>query len=158
MTQTVPNEYPGLIPYLSIRGAAQAIDFYRRAFGAELAFRLDAPGGRVGHAELRVGKACFMLADPYEGCEQTASAPDHSTAIALYLYVEDVDSCFAQALAAGAQEVMAVQDMFYGDRTGALRDPYGFVWNLATHVEDVAPDELQRRAEQMFSQGAEGGS
>src|SRR5690606_16252598 len=99
-----------------------------------------------------------MLADPYEGCEQTASAPDHSTAITLYLYVEDVDSCFAQALAAGAQEAMAVQNMFYCDRNNPLLDPYVFVCKLATHVEDVAPDELQRRAEQMFSQGAEGGS
>lgn len=151
MTQPIPNDYPSLIPYLSIRGAAQAINFYQRAFGAEVIMRLDAPGGRVGHADLRVGKACFMLADPCDEYSQMPSAPDHSTAIALYLYVDNVDARFAQALEAGAEQLMAVQDMFYGDRTGSLRDPYGFVWNLASHVEDMSPEELQRRAEQMFS-------
>src|SRR5690606_36334436 len=114
MTQTIPNEYPGLIPYLSIRGAAQAIDFYQRAFAAELAYRLDAPGGRVAHAELGVGKACCMLDGPYEDCEQTAAARDHPAAIGLYLYEEDVSSCFAQSLQAGAEQVMAVHDMCYG--------------------------------------------
>jgi PhnB protein len=152
MTQAIPNEYPGLIPYLSIQGAAQALDFYRRAFGAEVAYRINGPEGRLGHAELRVGKACFMLADPCEANSQMASAPEHSSAISLYLYVEDVDTCFAQALAAGAEQLMEPQDMFYGDRSGMLRDPYGFVWNLASHVEDVAPDELERRAAQMFAQ------
>lgn len=150
MTQAIPNDYPSLIPYLSIRGAAEAIEFYRHAFGAEVGVRMDAPGGRVGHADLRVGRACFMLADPCEEYTELASAPEHSTAIGLYLYVEDVDACFARALEAGAQQLMAVQDMFYGDRTGSLRDPWGFVWNLASHVEDVSADELQRRAEQMF--------
>ena len=139
MTQAIPNEYPGLIPYLSIQGAAQALDFYRRAFGAEVAYRINGLEGRLGHAELRVGKACFMLADPCEANSQMASAPEHSSAISLYLYVEDVDTCFAQALAAGAEQLMEPQDMFYGDRSGMLRDPYGFVWNLASHVEDVSP-------------------
>ena len=152
MTPAIPNDYPGLIPYLSIRGASQAMDFYQRAFGAQVAYRINAPGGRLGHAELRVGKACFMLADPCEGHSEVAAAPEHSSAVSLYLYVEDVDTCFAQALAAGAVQLMAPQDMFYGDRTGALRDPYGFVWNLASHVEDVAPEELERRAARMFAQ------
>src|SRR5690606_18048922 len=148
MTQAIPNDYPGLIPYMSIRGAAQALEFYQKAFGAQVAYRINGPQGRLGHAELRVGKACFMLADPCEGNSPMAASPEHSSAISLYRYVEDVDACFAQALAAGAEQVMAPQDMFYGDRSGMLRDPYGFMWSLASHIEDVSPEELERRAAQ----------
>lgn len=152
MTQAIPNEYPGLIPYLSVPGAAQALEFYQRAFGAEVAYRLNGPAGRLGHAEMRVGKACFMLGEPCEESPQGTAAPGQSSAISLYLYVEDVDTCFAQALAAGAEQLMAPQDMFYGDRSGMLRDPYGLVWSLASHIEDVSPEEMARRAAQMFGQ------
>lgn len=148
--QAIPAGYSGIIPYLSIAGAAQAIEFYQRAFGAREVFRLDGPDGRVGHAELQIGEAHFMLADP---CEQSpvrnAPTAEHIP-LGLYLYVEDVDVRFAQALEAGARELMAVQTHFYGDRSGSLRDPYGYVWYLASHVEDVAPDELQRRAGELF--------
>ena len=153
MTQAIPNEYPGLIPYLSIRGAAQAMEFYRKAFGAEVAYRINGPEGRLGHAELRVGMACFMLADPCDANSHMAAAPEHSSAISLYLYVEDVDTCFAQALTAGAEQLMAPQDMFYGDRAANVRDRFGNLWFIHTHIEDVPPEEMEKRAAAAMAQG-----
>jgi PhnB protein len=154
MTMTVkaiPDGYTGITPYLSILHASEAIEFYKQAFGAQEVMRLGGPDGRVGHAELKVNEARFMLGEPWDPA--VAGAPRDFSALGLYLYVDDVDAFFNQAVAAGAEALMPPQDMFYGDRSGSLRDPYGYVWSLATHIEDVAPDDLSRRAEAMFRQG-----
>ena len=149
--KAIPDDYTGITPYLSILHASQAIEFYKQAFGAQEVMRLQSPDGRVGHAELKVGQARFMLGEPWDPA--VAGAPRDFSALGLYLYVEDVDRFYSQAVAAGAEPLMPSQNMFYGDRSGSVRDPYGYVWSLASRVEDVAPDELRRRAEEMFKQG-----
>ena len=142
----IPDGYHVVTPYLSIRGAANAIEFYKKAFGATERMRMSQPDGRVGHAELQIGDSCVMLADEFpemdfRGPHSVGGSPVH-----LHLYVEDVDAVVAQAVGAGAKVMRAVQDQFYGDRSGTLADPYGHVWNVSTHKEDVPPEELQRRA------------
>lgn len=153
--KTIPDNYHSVTPYLSIAGAAKAIDFYKRAFGAAELFRLGTPEGTIGHAEIKIGDSTIMLADP---CEQGPFRSPRSlggSSVGLHIYVEDVDSMFAQALGAGAKQVRPVQDQFYGDRTGTLEDPFGHVWFLATHKEDLTPEEINKRAEALFKQGAE---
>jgi PhnB protein len=150
----IPESYHSVTPYLSIAGATKAIDFYKRAFGAAELFRLVAPDGTIGHAEIKIGDSAIMLADP---CEQGSFQNPQSlggSSVGLHVYVEDVDSMFAQAVAAGAKSVRPVQDQFYGDRTGTLEDPFGHVWFLATHKEDLTPEEIDKRAEALFKQGA----
>ena len=142
----IPDGYHSVTPYLSIQGAAEAIEFYQRAFNATECFRLTAPSGTIGHAEIRIGDAVIMLADP---CETGAFRSPQSlggSSVGLHVYVEDVDTLFDQAVNAGAKVVTPVQDQFYGDRTGTLEDPFGHVWFLATHKEDLAPEEINRRA------------
>ena len=149
----IPEGYRSVTPYLSIQGAAEAIEFYKRAFGATELLRLVAPDGTIGHAEIKIGDSAIMLADP---CEEGAFRSPQSlggSSVGLHLYVEDVDAQFAQAIRAGAKEVEPVQDKFYGDRTGTLKDPFGHVWFLATHKEDVTPEEIGRRAEALFKIG-----
>lgn len=151
-TQPIPDGQHSITPYLGIKDTARAIDFYKAAFGATEMFRLDAPDGRIGHAELKIGDSSLMLADP---CDQagglTSSQSLQGSAIGLHLYVEDVDATFAQALKAGATQVNAVQNQFYGDRSGTLKDPFGNLWFVATHVEDVSVEEIRARAAKMFS-------
>ena len=142
-----PEGQHSLMPYIGVTNAHAAIDFYIRAFGAVEVFRLDAPGGRIGHAELRIGDSTLMLADP---CGQPPFGDSAGSSIALHLYVEDVDARFTQAIKAGGEVVNAVQDQFYGNRSGTLRDPFGILWFVATRMEDLTPDEVRRRAEQMF--------
>jgi PhnB protein len=137
----IPDGYHSVTPYLYIKGAAKAIDFYRQVFGAKERMRMDGPDGSVGHAELDFGDSVVMLADPPE---RAADARNGVTS-ALLLYTEDVDAMFKRALAAGATEVQAVEDKFYGDRMGTLRDPFGQEWSVGTHIEDVTPGEMQRR-------------
>jgi len=152
----IPDGYHTITPYLSIQNAATAIDFYKRALGATELFRLEAPGGKIGHAEIRIGDSAIMLADP---CAEGPFRDPQSlggSSIGLHLYVEDVDALFAQAVAAGAQVVRPVQDQFYGDRTGTLADPYGHVWFIATHKEDLSQEEINQRAEALFKQGGGG--
>jgi PhnB protein len=151
----IPEGYHTLTPYLSIQGAAAAIEFYQRAFGAVERFRLVAPNGDIGHAELKIGDSSIMLADDC-GTEAAFHNPRTlgGSSIGLHLYVEDVDVRFAQAVEAGAKVIRPVQDQFYGDRTGTLEDPFGHVWFLATHTEDLSPEEIKRRAEALFKQGA----
>lgn len=151
--KAIPEGFSGVTPYLGIKRAALAIEFYKQAFGAEESMRLDMPDGSVGHAELRIGGSAIMLGSP---CEQTPmDSPDtHKTSVGLHLYVEDVDRSFARALAAGATEVSPVKDQFYGDRSGSLRDPFGHVWFLASRKEDLSAEEIARRARQMFRQQA----
>lgn len=150
----IPDGQHSVTAYLAVNNASQAIDFYQRAFGAEQAFRLDTPQGKVGHAELRIGDSAVMLADP---CAESPFGNSVGSSIALHLYVEDVDARFDQAVQAGAVVVNAVQDQFYGDRSGMLRDPFGIVWFVATHKEDLSPEEIRARAAKMFAGGVDSG-
>ncbi|WP_260618105.1 VOC family protein [Streptomyces sp. WAC07149] len=147
----VPQGQHSIAPYLGIRDAAKAIEFYKKAFGAVETFRLDTPEGRVGHAELKIGDSTLMLAEP-TGTEGGLSASQSldGAAVALHLYVEDSDKVYRQAVAAGAVQVREVQDQFYGDRSGALKDPFGNLWFIATHKEDLTSEEVRARAAQLF--------
>jgi PhnB protein len=140
----IPDGFHSLTPYLTVKGAAQAIDFYRRAFGATERFRMTGPDGKsVGHAEITIGDSILMLADesPFGQSPQTL----HGTSVSLALYVEDVDAAFQRALNAGATVKQPVENKFYGDRAGCLVDPFGHLWTLMTHVEDVPPTEMRKR-------------
>lgn len=146
----IPDGYHSVTPYLAVKQAADAIEFYQRAFGAKERMRLSAPGGKVGHAELEIGDSVVMIADEHP--EMDFRSPDHygGTAVSLHLYVADVDASFRRATEAGAKPLRPLQDQFYGDRTGAIRDPFGHVWHLATHKEDLSPEEIESRAQAMF--------
>ena len=143
----IPDGYHTLTPYLFIRGAAQAIEFYKKAFGAVELFRMPGPDGRIGHAEIKIGDSPIMLADEHP--EMGARGPQSvgGCPMLLHLYVPNVDALFAQAVAAGATVKRPLENQFYGDRSGGLEDPFGFTWHLATHIEDVSPEEIKRRME-----------
>jgi PhnB protein len=143
----VPEGYHAVTPYLSVAGAAEALDFYKRAFGASEIMRMPGPDGKVGHAEIRIGDSRIMLADEFPGMDFLSPRARGGTPVHLHVYVEDVDARVAQAVAAGATVKRPVQDQFYGDRLGTVEDPFGHVWHFATHKEDLSPDELARRAE-----------
>jgi len=147
----IPDDYQALTPYLIVKGAASAIAFYQRVFGAIELFRLADPSGKVGHAELLIGDSRIMLADEFP--EMGARSPQSfgGSPVRLLLYVEDVDAVASQAIAAGAKLVRPIEDQFYGDRAGGLEDPFGHYWHLATHIEDVSADEMKRRAEALHS-------
>jgi PhnB protein len=142
----VPDGYPSLTPYLMVRGAAQAIAFYKHAFGAAERLRMPGPHGTIRHAELTIGSSLLMLADETPGMGNPSPQALHGTPVGLTLYVEDVDAVFAGAVAAGATVQQPVEDKFYGDRTATVTDPFGHQWFLMTHIEDVSPEELRRRA------------
>jgi PhnB protein len=144
----IPEGYHSVTPYLIVRGAAQAIAFYERAFAAEELYRMPMPDGRIGHAELRIGDSRIMLADEHPDVGALSPGSVGGTPVTIHLYVEDVDATFARATAAGARVTRPVADQFYGDRLGVLTDPFGHVWSVATHREDVSEEELRRRAEQ----------
>jgi PhnB protein len=143
----IPDGYYTVTPYLYIRGAASAIEFYKKAFAATELFRLPMPGGKIGHAELKIGNSPIMLAD--EAPEMGARSPQSLGGVAssFLLYVPDVDAQFARAVAAGAKVVRPVKDQFYGDRSGLLEDPFGHLWTVATHKEDVSMEEMRKRME-----------
>lgn len=151
--KVIPDGYHSVTPYLSIKGAADAIEFYKRAFNATERMRLDMPGGEIGHAEIEIGNSAIMLADPCEEGQFLNPQSLGGSSVGLHVYVEDVDALFAQAVAAGAEATEAVKDQFYGDRTGTLKDPFGHVWFLATHKEDLSEEEMKQRATAMFEQG-----
>ncbi|MFF9912721.1 VOC family protein [Streptomyces sp. NPDC013457] len=144
----VPEDYPSVTPYLCVDGAAAAIDFYVSVLGADERMRMPAPGGRIGHAELALGTSMIMLADEFPDIGFRSPKAVGGTPVTLHVYVEDVDAVFARALAAGATELSPVKDEFYGDRTGQFEDPFGHRWSVATHVEDVAPEEMEKRAQE----------
>ena len=148
----IPEGYHTATPYLIIKGAAKAIDFYKEAFGATELFRLTAPDGKLGHAEIKIGDSPIMMADEHP--EMNALGPEAvgGSPITLLLYVEDVDAMFKQAIASGATEVRPVADQFYGDRSGIVKDPFGHTWSIATHVEDVSPEEIDKRMSEMAKQ------
>lgn len=150
----IPEGYRSVTPYLALKQAADAIEFYRRAFGAKERMRMPGPDGKIGHAELEIGNSVIMLADEYPDMDFRGPASIGGTSVTLHLYVPDVDATFSKATAAGAKPVRAVEDQFYGDRAGSVRDPFGHVWHIATHKEDLSPEELRRRAEAASKQHA----
>jgi PhnB protein len=145
-TKAIPEGWEGATPYLSIKGAAEAIEFYKKAFGATETMRLPGTEGRVGHAEIKIGKANIMLADEYPEMGFLSPTSLGGSPVTIHLYVEDVDALARQAEAAGAKVLRPVADQFYGDRGGKFEDPFGHLWHFATHKEDVTPQEMQRRA------------
>ena len=144
--KSVPEGYPSLSPYLIVRDGAAAIEFYQKVFGATLRMKLDAPGGRVGHAELEIGNALVMLADEHPEMGALAPTTIGGTPVGLHLYLEDVDAVAKKAIAAGATLKRPVENQFYGDRLGSIIDPFGHLWHISTHVEDVSPEEIGQRA------------
>jgi len=142
----IPQGYHSVTPYLIIDGAANAIEFYKKAFGASELFRFPAPGGRIGHAEIKIGDSPIMLADQHPEIGYKSPQALGGSPVSIMLYVEDVDSVFNRAIASGARVKDAVQDKFYGDRSGTLIDPFGHTWHIATHKEDVSMEEMERRA------------
>jgi len=144
----VPEGYSTVTPYLSIKGAARAIDFYRRALGAEELVRMDMPDGRVGHAELQIGSSRIMLADEMpEMPDAVCRSPEslRGSTVGFNIYLADVDTQFKRAIDAGGKVKRPVQNQFYGDRSGTFEDPFGHVWTISTHVEDVSPEEMDKR-------------
>ena len=142
----IPEGYHSVTPYLIIGGAAKAIEYYKKAFGATELMRFPTPDGKVGHAELKIGDSPIMLADEYPEMGYKGPPALGGSPVSIMLYVEDVDSIFKRAVAAGATVKEAVQDKFYGDRGGTLIDPFGHIWHIATHKEDVSLEEMERRA------------
>jgi PhnB protein len=142
----IPEGYHTITPYLSIKGASDAIEFYKKAFGATEVMRMGEPGGRIGHAELQIGDSKIMLADEHPEMDFRSPRAIGGTPVLLHLYVEDVDNVVGRAVAAGAKVVRPVQDQFYGDRSGSVADPYGHIWHVATHTEDLSSDEIRKRA------------
>jgi PhnB protein len=142
----IPDGYHSVTPYLIIKGAAEAIEFYKTALGATELFRMPQPDGRIGHAEIKIGDSVIMLADEFPEMKNFGPNTLGGSSVSILIYVDDVDSVFTQALAAGATEQRPVEDKFYGDRGGSLADPFGHVWHIATHIEDVSPEEMEKRA------------
>ena len=148
----VPAPYRGVTPYLIVRDAAKAIEFYKRAFGAKETMRLDGPDGKIGHAELAIGEGAIMLSEEHPQMGFFGPETLGGTPVSLMFYVDDVDAQVEQAVAAGAKLTRPVRDQFYGDRSGLLTDPFGHVWTIATHIEDVSHEEMQRRAAEFMKQ------
>ncbi|MGH4015497.1 MAG: VOC family protein [Pseudonocardiaceae bacterium] len=142
----IPENYPRITPYLCVDGAAAAIDFYTSVFGATERMRMPGPDGRIGHAELQFGDGMIMLADEYPELGIRGPKSIGGTPVTISLYVEDVDAVFEAAVQAGATSLRPVADQFYGDRSGHFEDPFGHRWNVASHVEDLSPEEMSRRA------------
>ncbi len=150
----IPEGYHTITPYLIVRGASRAIEFYKQAFGAKELYRMEGPGGSVMHAEMQIGNSRFMLGDEHPATGCLAPQPGTRTPVGLYIYVEDVDALADRAIAAGVTVDRPVENQFYGDRTGSFTDPFGHSWSLATHVEDVSTDEIHRRMEQAMKKSA----
>jgi len=142
----IPEGYHSVTPYLILDDATRALEFYKKALSAVELLRMPAPGGKIGHAEIRIGDSSIMLADENPEMGAKSARTLGGSPVSLMVYVEDVDARVAQAVAAGAKLTRPVANQFYGDRTGGIEDPFGYHWYLATHVEDVPPDELARRA------------
>ena len=150
----VPEGYHTVTPYLTVNDGAKAIEFYKRAFGAQERSRMEGPPGKIGHAELKIGDSIIMLSDEMPGGGNRAPQSLGGTAVNIFLYVNDVDSVFDQAVKAGAKPDMPPSDMFWGDRFGKLTDPFGHSWSVATHKEDLAPAEMQKRAREAMGKMA----
>ena len=144
----IPDDYPQVIPYLTVDDAKQAIDFYCDVLGAKERMRMDGPDGKIGHAELEIGRGLVMLSDEFPNMGGKTPRTIGGTPVTVMTYVEDVDTVFAKALGRGAREVRPVENQFYGDRSGQFEDPFGHLWYVATHVEDVSEEEMGKRAAQ----------
>jgi PhnB protein len=151
-TKPIPEGYHTVTPYLAVDDAAEAIAYYTKAFGAKERSRMEAPDGSIGHAELEIGDSLVMLSDPFPQATTRTPKELGGTTATVFLYVEDVDAVVKRAVDAGATVTMEVADQFWGDRFGAITDPFGHSWSIATHVEDVPPDEMARRAEEAMAQ------
>jgi PhnB protein len=145
--QPIPDGYGSVTPYLIVNGASRALEYYKMAFGAQELMRFDGPGGTVAHAEFQIGNSRIMIADESPQMGQQSPQSLGGSGTGLMLYVDDVDSTFERAITGGATVMKNVADQFYGDRSGSLTDPFGHVWTIATHVEDVSEEEMQRRME-----------
>jgi PhnB protein len=150
-TKPIPDGYPQVTPYLSVDGANAAIEFYGEVLGARERMRMPAPEGRVGHAELEIGDSVIMLADEFPDMGNPNPKKLGGTPVTITVYVDDVDSVFERALNKGAKELRPVENQFYGDRAGQFEDPFGHRWSVHTHVEDVPPDEMAKRAAEMMA-------
>jgi len=148
----IPKDYNAITPYLIVKGAAQAIEYYKKVFGATEVFRMNGPDGKVGHAELKIGNSRIMLADenPNMGQGYSSAATIGASPVSLYLYIPDVDRVVERATAEGAKILKPVQDQFYGDRSGFIQDPFGHFWSVATHVEDVSPKDMEERMKKVM--------
>jgi PhnB protein len=149
----VPEGYHNVTPYLIVNGAARALEFYKRVFGATERMRMAGPDGKVGHAEIGIGDSVVMLADEHPEMGARAPGAFGGAAVSIMLYVDDVDATVKTAVAQGAKVLRPIEDKFYGDRAGTIEDPFGHHWHVGTHKEDVPPDELQRRAAAMAKSG-----
>jgi PhnB protein len=154
--KAIPDGYHSMTPYLIIDGAAKAIEFYTKAFGATELLRLPGPGGKLGHAEIKIGDSILMMADEmpdmgYRGPKALGGSP-----VGILLYVADVARTFEKAVVAGATVDRPIQDQFYGDRSGSVIDPFGYKWTISTHVEDVPPEEMQRRVAALHGEKPQG--
>ena len=145
----VPHGYHSVTPYLVLDGAAKALDWYKEAFGAKEVMRLGGPDGKIGHAEIEIGDSRIMLADENPAFDAHAPGRFGGSPISIVLYVAEVDSVVAKTVAAGATLRREVEDKFYGDRMGTILDPFGHTWHISTHVEDVSPEEIERRLQEM---------
>jgi PhnB protein len=143
----IPNDYNSVTPYLIVKGAAKAIDYYKKVFGATETVRMNGPDGKVGHAELQIGNSHIMLADenPSMGAGHTSADTVGGSPVSLYVYLPDVDDVVKRATTEGARLLKPVQDQFYGDRSGFIQDPFGHLWSIATHIEDVSPKDMEER-------------
>jgi PhnB protein len=150
-TKPIPEGYHSVTPYLAVDDAAQAIEYYKKAFGAKERMRMHAPDGKIGHAELEIGDALVMLSDPFPHASTRPPKELGGTSASVFMYVEDVDDVVKQAVNEGATLTMEVADQFWGDRFGTVTDPFGHVWSIATHVEDVPPEEMAERAKEAMA-------
>lgn len=149
----IPDAYPQVMPYLHVDGAAEAIAFYEKVFGATERMRMPDPSGKIGHAEVQLGAAVIMLADEFPDMGARGPRSVGGTPVTIAVYVEDVDDVYRRALDAGATSVRELENQFYGDRTAQFEDPFGHRWSISSHVEDVSPEEMQRRAKEMMAAG-----
>lgn len=149
----IPRGYHAITPYLVVKDATRAIDFYRRAFGATEIMRMAAPDGKIGHAELKIGDSIFMISDEMPAGPGAVRSPQSfgGSTVGIFLYVDNVDTVFKQAVSAGARADAQPENMFWGDRYGRLTDPFGHAWSIATHVEDVAPAEMSKRMKEAMA-------
>lgn len=154
MTKPIPPEFHTVTPHLTVREAAKAVEFYKKAFGAQVRMVMPGPDGRVMHAEIKIGDSIIMIGDECPDFGVLGPQARGGATCSLFLYVNDVDAAFDQAVKAGCTVKMPLDNMFWGDRYGTVVDPYGCVWSMATHMEDINPDEMQKRAEQAFKQMA----
>jgi PhnB protein len=145
-TKPIPEGYQTITPYLAVHDAAEAIEYYKKAFDAKERVRMDAPGGKIGHAELEIGDSLVMLSDPFPQASTRTPSELGGTSASIFMYVEDVDAVVKKAVDEGATITMEVSDQFWGDRFGSVKDPFGHMWSIATHVEDVSPEEMAERA------------